>query len=125
MMICNVTIKAENRSREEVLEILSSVRGPVEGTPGCVRCRIYQDMQNNDLILYEEIWQEEEHLYQHIRSDLYLKILTAMDLSGEPPKVEFSVVSRTAGMELIREALGRVDPDEITRRRATLDRPGF
>jgi quinol monooxygenase YgiN len=123
MIISTVTIKAGSEQKEQVLEILFSVKGRTEGEAGCLGCRISQDIQNDHLLIYEEVWQGEENLNQHIRSDLYPKILAAMDLSSEPPKVEFSTVSRTQGMELIKEALGYVDLEEMERKRTRLDRP--
>ena len=55
-------------------------------------------------MLYVEQWESEEDLQRHIRSDLYRRILEAMELSCRSPEVSFHSVSATAGMELI-EAL--------------------
>jgi len=109
MIISLIRILAEPDNKEEILEILFSVKGPTEGEPGCISCRMYQDIENEHIIAYEEVWRNRENLFKHIRSDLYRNILAVMDMSSDPPDVRFNTISNSAGMELIKEALGYSD----------------
>jgi hypothetical protein len=52
-------------------------------------------------------WETEAALQEHIRSDYYRRILIACELSDHPPEVRFHHVSRTQGMDLIQQILGR------------------
>ncbi|MBW1667377.1 MAG: antibiotic biosynthesis monooxygenase [Deltaproteobacteria bacterium] len=116
MIISTLRIVAEPDKNDEILEILFSVKGPTEGEAGCISCRIFQDLRNERVITYEEVWQSEEKLYQHIRSDLYRNILAVMDMSNGPPEVKFSTISNIAGMELIKKALGYFDTEGNSQR---------
>jgi quinol monooxygenase YgiN len=92
------------------LAILFSVKGPTESEPKCISCRIYTEPRNEKRITYEEVWQDEDSLYQHIRSPHYRNVLAAMDLSSEPPEVKFTTVLKTEGMEVMQRVLGKADP---------------
>lgn len=110
MIISVVRIEAGAKTRDEILAILFSVKGPTESDPQCVSCRIYTEPRNEKRITYEEVWQDEESLYQHLRSPHYRNLLAAMDLSSEPPEVKFTTVLKTEGMEVVQRVLGKADP---------------
>jgi hypothetical protein len=57
-------------------------------------------------IRYAEQWDSEEALNDHIRSDLYRRVLAAMEFSKQPPEIIFHFTSHTKGFELV-EALRR------------------
>jgi quinol monooxygenase YgiN len=70
-----------------------------------VRCsRIYEGLDENHTILYFELWESEQALYNHIRSSSYLPLLNAIDLGRTEPKISFHEVSNIGSMDLI-EAL--------------------
>jgi quinol monooxygenase YgiN len=111
MIISSVRITVGPKTREETLAILFSVKGPTESEPQCISCRIYTEPRNERHITYEEVWQDEEGLHQHLRSPYYRSLLAAMDLSSEPPEVKFTTVSKSEGMEVIQRVLGRNPKD--------------
>lgn len=106
MILSIIKITAASNNKDEILDILFFVKGPTEGKHGCLSCGIYQDLQNEHIIFYEELWDGRENLYGHIRSNLYRNILAAVDMSNEPPEIKFSTVSSVAGLDLIQTALG-------------------
>ncbi|MDD5207236.1 MAG: antibiotic biosynthesis monooxygenase [Desulfobacterales bacterium] len=110
MIISAVRIAVAPKTKDEVLAILFSVKGPTESGPKCISCRIYMEPRNDRHLTYEEVWQDEESLYQHLRSPQYRNLLAAMDLSSEPPEVKFTTVLKTEGMEVMQRVLGKVDP---------------
>jgi quinol monooxygenase YgiN len=58
-------------------------------------------------IRYAEQWESEEALQEHIRSDLYLRVLAALEMSKQQPDVKFYYCSETKGLELIEAARRR------------------
>ena len=112
MIISTIRINADSASKDEILEILFSVKGPTEGQPGCISCTIHQNLLANHLITYVEVWKNKAGLYKHIRSPLYRSILAAIDMSCELPDIKFSSVLDIDGMELIKTALNFVDTEE-------------
>ena len=111
MIISTIRINAAPARKKEILEILYSVKGPAEGQPGCLNSNIYQNLLANHLITYVEVWKTKDGLFKHIRSPLYRSILAAIDMSCELPDIQFSSVSETDGMELIKAALRNADAE--------------
>ncbi|HSB51945.1 MAG TPA: antibiotic biosynthesis monooxygenase, partial [Dissulfurispiraceae bacterium] len=91
---------APNR-RRSILEVLRFVERQTRVKQGCSDCAVYEARDQSHTILYVEQWRSREERDCHIRSDLYLRILAAMELSSEPPEIFFHEVSETKGIELI------------------------
>jgi quinol monooxygenase YgiN len=87
--------------REDVLEVFRAVQGPVRSLPGCTACHIYEEHGPDRAVVLVERWESQAALESHIRSESYLRILGAIELSGGPPEVRFDHVSATEGMDLI------------------------
>ena len=94
------------KQHPEVLEILRSVLGPTETHPGCLSCHIYEEDGPDQATVLCGHWETEAALEEHIRSDLYRRVLAACELSNRPPEFCFHHVSRTQGMELIQQLRG-------------------
>jgi quinol monooxygenase YgiN len=95
------------KERAHLLEILQSVRNLTVVRPGCLGCWFYEEHSIHNDVHYGEQWASEQDLYDHIRSDLYRRILAAMELSRRPPEIQFHFVSATKGMELIEAVRSR------------------
>jgi quinol monooxygenase YgiN len=91
------------KQRTEVLEILKSIQGPITAQPGCLSCDIYTEIDSGGSILFSEQWESEAALQEHILSGVYLRILSAAELSRKAPEIRFHRVSDTQGLELIRQ----------------------
>ncbi|MEX1301381.1 MAG: antibiotic biosynthesis monooxygenase family protein [Desulfotignum sp.] len=85
----------------EALEILSSMIEQIKVEPGCIDCRLYRGIQSPHTVLFEQSWDREEDLLQHLRSDRYAKILLVLEMAMEPPEVRFNCIHRSHGMEFI------------------------
>jgi len=94
--------------REDVIEILRSVKDLVRGKPGCLESATFAGDDLRCSVLYLEHWQSREDLHRHIQSPLYSRIIAAIELSSLAPTVCFYEVSKMMGMELI-EALRSID----------------
>ena len=103
-------LPAPNR-RAAVLDIFRSIQGPVLARAGCTECRIYEEQGPEQALVLVETWDDQGALEEHLRSDIYRRILGAIELSTEPPEVRFDTVSATEGMELIERLRSRPDPE--------------
>ena len=101
MIIGTVRIVPELHRRAEVLEVLRFVQGRVQDQPGCTSCRIYQEDDPESAIVFVERWASDEALRTHLRSDIYQRILGAVELSAGRPDISFEHVSATEGIEVI------------------------
>jgi quinol monooxygenase YgiN len=101
MIIASIRIDPKPDKRQAVLEILMSVKTMTCLKHGCIHCGIYEEYGDGQNILYMEKWQAKEDMYLHIRSNLYLRVLNAIELSRRPPEVCFHEDSGTTGIALI------------------------
>ena len=97
-----MTIPAKRRSG--VLEILSSVAERSRFEPGCIACRVYQDVEVEPVIVLEELWESKEDLDRHLRSEEFRKVLLVVEMSLEPPEIRFDEISSSTGVETIERA---------------------
>lgn len=101
MIISVLRLLPISDQREAVLRILRSMTAQTMAKPGCVCCGVYEGYGFNPRVLYLEEWTSEEEMHRHIQSELYLRVLTAMDLSKDEPQISFHHVSSTEHIELI------------------------
>jgi len=95
-------------TRAALLEVLRFVQDRVRTRPGCLGCQIFEAVDGAQGLLYVESWKSAPELHAHIQSGLYLRLLHAMELATEPPRVCFHHIAQTRSMELI-EDLRTVD----------------
>jgi len=101
MIVFTMRVTARPKKRPEMLQALHSLLGPMSVQPGCLRCRLYQDADDEDVLTWIEEWESREQMDRHVRSPEYRTLLSVMDLSAVQPEVRFNTVVETAGMELI------------------------
>ena len=89
------------RHRAEMLEILRSVQDLTYPSPGCKGSWLSEEEFSSSHIRLAEQWESEEALCAHIRSELYRRVLAAMELSKQPPEVHFYYCTETKGFEVI------------------------
>jgi quinol monooxygenase YgiN len=88
----------------EALGILTPMAERIRVDPGCLGCHVYQDVQEDCVLVLEERWRTEEDLDRHLRSIEYLNVLLLMEMAVEAPEVRFSTILRSSGLETIAKA---------------------
>jgi quinol monooxygenase YgiN len=101
MVIATIRLTPQPARRREVMELLQSVQGPALARLDCLESRICEEVGKHGVICYREHWNSEAGLREHIRSDLYLNLLVALELASRPPEICFYSVSSTRGLEFI------------------------
>jgi len=92
------------KQRGQMVELLRSVQDLTRPCRGCLGSWFSEEDLLHNHLRYAEQWESEEALHQHIRSDLYRRILAAMELSQKPPEVSFFYCSQTKGLEVVEQA---------------------
>jgi len=101
-VICSVIgLSPSLKNREQLLEILRSLVDLTRPCQGCMGCWLAEEDFLNNHVIYAEQWETEEALREHIRSDLYLRLLSAIELSQHPPEVSFYYTTETKGFNLV------------------------
>jgi quinol monooxygenase YgiN len=101
MIISMIELTPAPGNRKEILELLQFSVDRLRTKPGCLGCGVYEAGDERETILYLERWASEEELHRHIRSSLYLGVLSAMDLAEGARTISFHEVSETKSLELV------------------------
>ncbi len=91
------------KSHGEVIRILKLSRGPTRVQPGCLSFNYYQDLEDGNTILVEQVWNSPESFERYLGSDEFSNILVAFEQSAREPVIQIHDVSKTSGMEFIRK----------------------
>jgi quinol monooxygenase YgiN len=104
MILATIRMTIPLKKHDEALRILRSVSDRCKNHSGCLGCNIYEAVQENDVIMFEEMWSSEEDLGRHLRSGEYRNVLLVMEMALKHPEVRFNTVSTSTGIETIEKA---------------------
>jgi quinol monooxygenase YgiN len=106
MVLVTIRMAIRSKKYDEALKILKSTAEWSRIKPGCLSSRIYDDAQENNVLMFEEMWRNEEDLEHHLRSDKYQKVLLVMEMALKQPEIRFDTISSSTGIETIEKARG-------------------
>ena len=101
MVISTLRILTGPQSRAGVVRTLTAQLEPTRVQPGCRKCDLYQDVEDQGAITLVEEWESQADLDLRLRSEDYRAVLAAIELSREQPVIHFDTVIRRAGLEMI------------------------
>ena len=101
MILAVVELVPQIQKRQAMLEVLRFVAERVKANPECLDCGVFEEATGAQRVVYVEEWQSAKDLRAHLQSGLYSKLLQAMELACEEPRISFHEVSQTKSMELI------------------------
>ena len=104
MVLATIRMIIPRKKRGEVLKILRSTAEQCKVHPGCLGCHIYDDVQEDNVLMFEEMWRNEEDLAQHLRSEEYRDVPLVMEMALKHPEVSFNTVSTSTGIETVEKA---------------------
>lgn len=102
MIIALLELVPQVKKRQAMLEVLRFVEERLRAKPECLDCGVFEETNGSERVVYVEQWRSAKDLHAHIQSGLYLRILNAMELASEEPRIRFHEVSQSESMELIR-----------------------
>jgi quinol monooxygenase YgiN len=102
MIMERIAVLVAPERREDLRRAFSSLVEPTCVEPGCISCDFYQEAGNLNRFCLETRWSTDEELVRHLRSEQYRNLLKLLELSSEPPLVEFHDVVATKGLDLVR-----------------------
>ncbi len=106
MILATIRMTIPSKKRNEALKILRSMAKRCELQSGYLGCHIYEDVREDNVLMFEEMWRSEEDLDRHLRSKEYRNVLLVMEMALKHPEVMFNTVSTSTGIETIEKARG-------------------
>lgn len=106
MIVFSLSIRVPPSHRVDLLRSVGALLEPTRVLPGCLGCRLYIDIEKPDAFTLVEEWASQKELDRHLTSSACKTLITAMELSAEPPAIRFDTVAQCAGIEVIEAARG-------------------
>ena len=107
MILVTLRMAIPMQKRGEALKILKSMVARTQAQPDCVFCHICEDVLEDNVLQFEEMWRSEEELERHLRSDEYHKVLLVLEMALKQPEIRFDAISSSTGIETIEKARSR------------------
>ncbi len=107
MILATLRVSVRPEKQRETLQTLRSIVGPTRVEPGCMRCHVYQDGEDENVLTLVEEWRTEADFQRRLCSKDYRKVLAIMEGAVEAPEFKINTVSHVAGIEAIEAARAR------------------
>jgi quinol monooxygenase YgiN len=104
MVIASVKMLMSQQMLGGTLKILRSIVEQCRVQPGCLRSCLYGDLEEENVIMIEEMWQDEEALTRHLRSEEYRNLLLVLEMAIRQPEIRFYTIASSTGIETIEKA---------------------
>ena len=108
---CSIDMRFDPKDVNHAIRMLLSVRGSIQAKRGCRACEVGMEASEPELVHYREEWESEDVFHQHVQSEEFLRVLIALDLCCEEPRIVVGNLSGHSGMEYLRklrEEVGKV-----------------
>lgn len=106
MNLISFRIIVPPKKRSEVAKILTRMAERTRVESGCLACNIYRDIQDKRALVLEEIWNSDEEIINHLRTEDFHYVLLVAEIAMEEPQVRFCKVIPGDGMQRIEKIRG-------------------
>jgi len=104
MILATIRMAIPPQKRAEALKIIRLIADQCSDDTGCLGFHLYEDLQEKNIIMLEEIWRAQEDLDLHLRSDEYRNLLLVLEMALKQPEIRFNTISSSTGIETIENA---------------------
>ena len=94
-----VRMRAKSPSQPSVIKALKSITREAQLERGFIDGRIYQHVDDPDVLCLEQDWSTAGELDSHIRSICFTNLLQIIETAAEVPVLEVHVISAVRGLE--------------------------
>ncbi len=105
MILATLRMTTPSHKRTEMVKTLRSMARKTSVQSGCLSCRLYRDENEESILMFEEVWKNQDDLDQYLRSEDFRHLLVLLEMAGEPPEIKFQTVSESAGLEVAEKAI--------------------
>jgi len=100
---CSVDMRFLPEDVDRAVRLLLSVKVDILTKRGCRACDVSTEAADSGVVHYREEWESEEAFREHVRSEEFRRVLIAMDMSSEEPRIVVGNFSGHSGMAYLRE----------------------
>ena len=106
---CSVDMRFSTESVDQAVRLLLSAKREILIKRGCRACDVSTEAADPGVVHYREEWESKEAFREHARSEEFRRVLIAMDMSSEEPRIVVGNLSEHGGLEYLRK-LREQDP---------------
>jgi len=70
---------------------------------GCLEAHLFAESDDSRHLCYSEVWDAEESLRSMLRSERFTHLVELMEMSADPPSLDFRTIAETRGLEFARQ----------------------
>jgi len=111
--ICSIDMQFEPKDVDHAIRMLLSVRGSIHAKRGCSACVVGVEASEQDRVHYREEWESEDVFHRHVQSEEFRRILIAVDLCCEEPRIVVGNLHGLGGMAYLRKLRENIDKTRI------------
>jgi len=100
---CSIDMRFPSKDVDHAVRLLLSVKGNIQAKRGCRVCDIRMDADDAGLVHYLEEWESAESFHRHIQSEEFRRVLIAVNMCCEEPRIAAGNLSGHLGMEYLRK----------------------
>jgi quinol monooxygenase YgiN len=100
---CSIDMRFPSKDADHAVHLLLSVKGSIQAKRGCRACDIANEAADASLVHYREEWESAELFHRHVQSEEFRRVLIAMDLCCEEPRIVTGNLSGHIGMAYLRK----------------------
>jgi len=104
MVILTISVHVRPNKRKELLSTCRLITEQTRKQKGCKSSQVFQDIDNDNLINFEETWEHRKYLDEHFCSDIFSALMGAVRLLGETHELRINDGSQDEGMEAVKAA---------------------
>ena len=109
MVLATIRMMMSAKKFGEALRILRSMAEQSRVQPGCLSSQIYRNGQEDNVLMLEQLWSNEEDLERYLRSEEYRQVLLVLEMAVKQPEIRFDTILSSTGIETIEKARTRKD----------------
>jgi quinol monooxygenase YgiN len=103
VVTCSIEMRFLPNGVNDAVRLLVSAIEPTEATPACRKCSVARDAIEEGIVHYTEEWESEEAFQRHLQSEVFRRVLTAMDMCCEEPRVTVGKLTGRSGIAHLQE----------------------
>jgi quinol monooxygenase YgiN len=82
---------------------LHSLAAETRAMQGCIGCSVTSDIGNRGTVRYTEEWLTEANLRERVRSDNFVHLVSLIENTTQPPRIEIRLAHETRGLDFLEE----------------------
>ena len=104
MIEATILMNVVPAKREELRQTLSSMTEDILREEGCTSCKIYQDVNNENIFRLIEEWETQENLDNHIKTEIFSALMGTKSYLVAHPEITIKEASSIAETEDVKKA---------------------